>query len=69
MVTKRFQPFTLKDKDGKEKIVHQVGMTFNYGWMFPKGCGDTANMLSPTVGDTNSMTPEYKAFMVNVRLP
>jgi formate dehydrogenase major subunit len=41
-------------------------MTFNYGWLFPKDCGDSANLLTPTVGDGNVMTPEYKAFMVNV---
>ena len=41
-------------------------MTYNYGWLFPKDCGDTANLLSPSVGDPNTHTPEYKAFMVNV---
>jgi formate dehydrogenase major subunit len=41
-------------------------MTYNYGWLFPKDCGDTANLLTPTAGDANTMTPEYKAFMVNV---
>ena len=61
MVTHRFRPFTV---DGK--TVHQVGMTFNYGWLFPKDCGDTANLLTPSVGDPNTHTPEYKAFMVNV---
>ena len=61
MVTHRFRPFTV---DGK--TVHQVGMTFNYGWLFPKDCGDTANLLTPSVGDPNVHTPEYKAFMVNV---
>ena len=61
MVTTRFRPFTIGGQ-----TVHQVGMTFNYGWLFPKDCGDTANLLTPTVGDANTMTPEYKAFMVNV---
>ena len=61
MVTTRFRPFVI---DGK--TVHQVGMTYNYGWLFPKDCGDTANLLTPFVGDGNSGTPEYKAFMVNV---
>ena len=28
--------------------------------------GRTTNLLSPMVGDANSMTPEYKAFMVNI---
>jgi formate dehydrogenase major subunit len=61
MVTSRFCPFQCGDQ-----TVHQVGMTFNYGWLFPKDCGDSANLLTPTVGDGNVMTPEYKAFMVNV---
>ena len=62
MVTTRFRPF----KCG-EQTVHQVGMIYNYGWLFPKDCGDSANLLTPTVGDANAMTPEYKAFMVNVK--
>jgi len=61
MVTARFRPFKIGGN-----TVHQVGMTFNYGWLFPKGCGDSANLLTPTAGDANTMTPEYKAFMVNV---
>lgn len=61
MVTHRLRPFRVQGKE-----VHQVGMTFNYGWRFPKDCGDSANLLTPTVGDANTMTPEYKAFMVNV---
>jgi formate dehydrogenase major subunit len=61
MVTSRFRPFKCGDQ-----LIHQVGMTFNYGWLFPKDCGDSANLLTPTVGDGNTMTPEYKAFMVNV---
>jgi len=61
MVTTRFRPFQVGGQ-----TIHQVGMTFNYGWLFPKDCGDTANLLTPTAGDANTMTPEYKAFMVNV---
>ena len=62
MVTKRFKPFMV---EGKE--IHQVGMPFNYGWLFPKDSGsDSTNMLTPTVGDANTFCPEYKAFMVNV---
>jgi len=61
MVTTRFRPFKIGDQ-----IIHQVGTTFNYGWLHPKDCGDSANLLTPTVGDANTMTPEYKAFMVNV---
>ena len=61
MVTCRLQPFVVQGRQ-----VHQVGMTFNYGWRFPKDAGDSANLLTPTVGDANTLAPEYKAFMVNV---
>ncbi len=61
-VTKRFKPLTCGGKQ-----VHLVGSTFNYGWLFPENCGDTINLLTPNVGDGNSMTPEYKAFMVNIK--
>ncbi len=62
MVTKRFKPFHVEGK-----TVHQVGMPFNYGWLFPKdSTSDSTNMLTPTVGDANTFCPEYKAFMVNV---
>jgi formate dehydrogenase major subunit len=62
VVTKRFKPLNCGDK-----LVHLVGATFNFGWLFPKNCRDTINLLSPNVGDGNAMTPEYKAFMVNVK--
>jgi len=62
MVTKRFKPFTIEGK-----TVHQVGMPFNYGWLFPEDTkDDSTNFLTPTVGDGNTFCPEYKAFMVNV---
>jgi len=61
MVTKRFTPFTVEGK-----TVHQVGLPFNYGWLFPEDGGDSTNFLTPTVGDANTFCPEYKAFMVNV---
>lgn len=61
MVTKRFKPFMVEGKK-----IHQVGLPFNYGWLFPKDGGDSTNVLTPTVGDANTFCPEYKAFMVNV---
>jgi len=62
MVTKRFKPFTVEGKP-----IHQIGMPFNYGWLYPKDGGDSTNFLTPTVGDGNTFCPEYKAFMVNVK--
>jgi formate dehydrogenase major subunit len=61
MVTTRIRPFNCGGQ-----TIHLVGMTYNYGWLFPENAGDSANLLSPTAGDANTMTPEYKAFMVNV---
>jgi formate dehydrogenase major subunit len=64
MVSERFKPFKLADQ-----TVHQVGLTWHFGWQFPEdGSGfDSANLLTPNVGDANTMIPESKAFMVNVR--
>jgi formate dehydrogenase major subunit len=64
MISERFKPFKIADS-----TVHQVGLTWHFGWQFPEdGSGfDSANLLTPTVGDANTMIPESKAFMVNVR--
>ncbi len=63
MVTKRLKPFEIEGK-----VVHQVGMPFNYGWRYPEGATDaSANYLTPSVGDANTFCPEYKAFMVNIK--
>jgi formate dehydrogenase major subunit len=62
MVTKRFVPFKVEGN-----TVHQVGLPFNYGWLYPEGTeNDSTNFLTPSVGDANTFCPEYKAFMVNV---
>ena len=75
MVTARFKPFAI---DGKK--VHQIGLPWHYGWATtaertygPKDKrpglvtqGDSANLLTPNIGDANTMIPESKAFMVNV---
>jgi formate dehydrogenase major subunit len=29
--------------------------------------GDSANLLTPSIGDANTMIPETKAFLVDVR--
>jgi formate dehydrogenase major subunit len=46
-----------------------VGMPWHFGWQYPEdgSGGESANLLTPTVGDANTMIPETKAFMVNVR--
>ena len=60
MVTGRFRPFRI---DGR--VVHQVGLPWHYGWR-GLATGDSANDLTPHVGDGNTMMPEYKAFLVDV---
>ena len=64
LVTARFRPFVIDNS-----TVHQVGLPWHFGWQFPEdGSGyDSANLLTPAVGDANTMIPETKAFMVNVR--
>lgn len=61
MVTHRFRPFRIQGT-----VVHQVGLPWHYGWVHPKGGGDSANLLTPSAGDPNTRIPETKAFMVNV---
>jgi formate dehydrogenase major subunit len=61
IVTKRFKPFQLNGK-----TVHQVGMPWHWGYM-GLSTGDSANILTPHVGDANTMIPEFKAFLCNIR--
>ena len=62
IVTKRFTPFDLGGT-----TIHQVGLTWNFGWRWPEsGTEDSANLLTPSTGDPNTRIPETKAFMVNV---
>ena len=62
VVTIRFRPFKIQGK-----TVHEVGLPWHYGWVYPKNGGDSANILTPSTGDPNTRIPETKAFMVNVR--
>jgi formate dehydrogenase major subunit len=62
IVTKRLKPFNIQGTE-----VHQVGLPWHFGWTWPKNGGDSANLLTPSVGDPNTGIPETKAFMVNVR--
>ena len=66
MVTKRFKPFKITGPDGRDTVIHQVGIPWCFGWTAPPNGGDSANLLTPSIGDANTMIPESKAFMVNV---
>lgn len=62
IVTSRLKPFTIAGQ-----TIHQIGVPWHFGWLQPKDGGESANLLTPTVGDPNTMIPESKAFMANVR--
>ena len=62
VVTIRLRPFKIAGN-----TVHQVGLPYHYGWVYPKNGGDSANLLTPSAGDPNTRIPETKAFMVNIR--
>jgi len=61
IVTKRFQPFRLNGQ-----IVHEIGLPWHWGYE-GLSTGDSANVLTPHVGDANTMIPEYKAFLCDIR--
>jgi anaerobic selenocysteine-containing dehydrogenase len=61
LVTARWKPFVINGQR-----IHEVGMPWHYGWQ-GLATGAVANDLTPHVGDGNTMIPEYKAFLVDVR--
>jgi formate dehydrogenase major subunit len=62
IVTSRVKPFNIAGQ-----TIHQIGVPWHFGWIWPKDGGESANLLTPTIGDPNTMIPESKAFMANVR--
>ncbi len=62
VVTKRVRPLSVNGG-----VQHLVGLTHHYGWSGVFGTSESmVNDLTPNVGDPNSQTPEYKAFLVNI---
>jgi len=61
IVTARFKPFQINGQR-----IHQIGIPWHWGY---EGLskGDSANVLTPHVGDANTMMPEYKAFLCDIR--
>lgn len=60
LVTDRFKPFKLK-----ERTCDEIGLVWHFGFI-GLAKGDSANCLTPHVGDANTMIPEYKAFLCNI---
>ncbi len=46
--------------------VETIGIPLHWGFEGTARKGYLANTLTPSVGDANSQTPEYKAFLVNI---
>jgi formate dehydrogenase major subunit len=61
VVTKRIKPWQVNGKP-----VHMVGVPIHWGFKGVTQNGYLANALTPFVGDANSQTPEFKAFLVNI---
>lgn len=61
VVTKRIKTLNVMGHD-----LDQIGIPCHWGFRGATKKGFLANTLSPAVGDANSQTPEFKAFLVNV---
>jgi len=61
MVTKRIKALTVGGQ-----TVHQVGIPIHWGFTGATRKGYIANTLTPFLGDANTQTPEFKAFLVSV---
>lgn len=61
VVTSRLHTLTVAGKQ-----VSTVGIPCHWGFEGAARKGFLANTLTPSVGDANSQTPEYKAFLVNI---
>ncbi len=61
--TARFAPLRVRGR-----TVHQVGLPWCFGWLAPRDGrgGDSANLLTPSVGDAVTRIPETKAFLVDL---
>ena len=60
LVTSRLKPFSVD-----EKMIEQIGMPWHFGYA-GLSTGDSANMLTPSVGCANTSIPEFKAFLCNL---
>jgi formate dehydrogenase major subunit len=60
LITSRLKPFNVSGKQ-----IEQVGMPWHFGYA-GLATGDSANMLTPSVGCANTSIPEFKAFLCNL---
>ena len=60
-VTKRIKPLLVAGH-----ATHVIGVPLHWGFTGQARKGYGANTLTPSVGDANTQTPEFKAFLVNL---
>jgi len=60
LVTSRLKPFNVEGK-----MIEQIGMPWHFGYA-GLAKGDSANLLTPSVGCPNTNIPEFKAFLCNI---
>jgi formate dehydrogenase major subunit len=60
LITARLKPFNVEGK-----MIEQVGMPWHFGYA-GTAKGDSANILTPSVGCANTSIPEFKAFLCNI---
>lgn len=60
-VTPRIKPLKIGNRE-----VEVIGLPWHWGYR-GFAVGESANVLTPHVGDANTTIPEYKAFLCNVR--
>lgn len=61
VVTRRLRPFKVNGQ-----VVHQIAIPWHWGYV-GLSTGDSANLLTARVADSNTMIPEYRAFLVQVK--
>jgi formate dehydrogenase major subunit len=62
LVTRRIKPLRVNGQ-----TTHQIGFPIHWGFLGRgQQRGSLANLVTPTVVDPNSFTPEYKAFLVKL---
>lgn len=61
VVTRRLRPFNV---DGQ--VVHQIALPWHWGYV-GLSRGDSANLLTARVADSNSMIPAYREFLADIR--
>jgi formate dehydrogenase major subunit len=60
LITSRLRPFNVEGK-----MIEQIGMPWHFGYA-GLATGDSANLLTPSVGCANTSIPEFKAFLCNL---